>query len=88
MARYREKTPEDIAWNIIRREITRALDTQIQNAREKVLNHLLSGAFREYQDRIGAGEIPEIESKYKALASAVVGDIVDGEVVDDPAVAS
>ena len=40
MARYRGKDETDMIWNRIRRQITRSLDTHIQNNREEVLNSL------------------------------------------------
>jgi len=76
MARYRDKDETDLAWNRIRRQITRDLDTEIQNAREEVLNELLSGAWDEYTKALKAGTVIELEAKYKRLVSEIVKDVV------------
>lgn len=65
MARYREKSPEDMAWNRIRRRLTRELDTQIADWREEALNTLLSGAWDKYVASLTSGEKLELESEYK-----------------------
>lgn len=85
MARYREKSPEDLVWNRIRRHLTRALDTEIQNRREEALNILLSQAWEEYVKAIQVGEVKELESKYTGLVSAIVEDVVpEGLTVESP----
>lgn len=76
MARYRSKDETDLAWNRIRRHITRELDTEIANAREAALNKLLSKAWDEYTEALGEGKVPEIESKYTGLVTAIVSDVV------------
>lgn len=76
MARYREKSPEDMAWNRIRRHLTRELDTAIADAREEALNALLTKAFDEFVQAVEGGQVPEVESKYAALSLAVVQDVV------------
>lgn len=76
MARYREKDETDLVWNRIRRQITRDLDTEIQNRREEVLNVLLSGAWDDYTKAIASGELREVEAKYSNLISEIVRDIV------------
>ena len=48
MARYRTKTEEDLAWNQIRRRITRDFDTVLQDFREEALNKLLGKAFDQF----------------------------------------
>lgn len=48
MARYREKDETDLAWNHTRRQLTRDLDTRIQNLREDLLNDILSEAWKKY----------------------------------------
>lgn len=86
MARYRHKSDDDLAWNRIRRRITRELDSEIQNAREEALNAVLTKAWDEYTTAIGQGRVPEVESKYSNLASAIVQDIVQiPELVDSDA---
>jgi len=45
VARYREKDETDLAWNRTRRQLTRDLDTRIQNLREDLLNDILTGAW-------------------------------------------
>jgi hypothetical protein len=77
VARYREKDETDLVWNRIRRQITRDLDTEIQNRREEVLNELLSRAWQDYTHAIGAGQLREVEAKYAKLVSAIVKDIVE-----------
>lgn len=72
MARYREKDETDLVWNRIRRQITRDLDTEIQNAREEVLNGLLSTAWDDYVKAIGTGELREVEARYSSLVKAIV----------------
>ena len=76
MARYRHKSEDDLAWNRIRRRITRELDTAIADAREGALNALLTKAWDDYTKALGTGTLPEIESKYANLAGAVVQDLV------------
>lgn len=63
MARYREKDELDLAWNKIRRKITRELDTRIMDAREEWLNELLVAAWDEYTKAIDKGTVPELEEK-------------------------
>lgn len=79
MARYRSKDETDLAWNRIRRQITRELDTEIANAREDALNSLLTKAWDDYTKAIGEGTLPEIESKYTGLVKTIVADIVPGD---------
>lgn len=76
MARYREKSPEDLSWNRIRRELTRSLDTEIQNRREEALNKLLGGAWDEYVAALESGTVRELESKYQSFISEIVNDVV------------
>ena len=86
-ARYREKSPDDLVWNRIRRELTRALDTNIQNRREEALNKLLGGAWDEYVNALESGTVRELESKYQGFISGIVDDIVkDPELPSGPAV--
>jgi hypothetical protein len=86
MARYRHKSEDDLAWNRIRRRITRELDSEIQNAREEALNAILTKAWEDYTTALGQGTVPEIESKYSNLARAIVEDVVQiPELVDSDA---
>ena len=62
MARYRQKDSTDLAWNAIRRRITRELDTEIQNWRERALNELLPAAWDAYEEATAQGEELVIES--------------------------
>lgn len=82
MARYREKDETDLVWNRIRRQITRDLDTEIQNRREEVLNVLLSSAWDDYTKAIATGELREVEAKYSDLVSEIVKDIVAPKSLD------
>lgn len=76
MAKYRHKSSEDMAWNRIRRTITRTLDMAIADAREEALNDMLYQAWEDYTRALKKGEVREIESKYKGLASEIVKDMV------------
>lgn len=76
MARYRHKDETDLVWNRIRRKLTRDLDTEIQNRREEVLNHLLAGAWEEYAKGLQSGQLLELEAKYETLIHAIVSDVV------------
>jgi len=85
MARYREKDETDLVWNRIRRQITRDLDTEIQNRREEVLNILLSTAWDDYVKAIASGELREVEAKYAGMVAAIVSDIVPAKALDEVA---
>lgn len=63
MARYREKDETDLVWNRTRRQITRDLDTKIQNFREELLNDLLSTAWDKYTDAIETGSLIQLEDE-------------------------
>ncbi len=76
MARYRNKDETDLAWNRIRRRITRELDTEVQNAREEILNSLLGKAWSDYAEALGEGKVPEVETKYTRLVSSILNDTV------------
>ncbi len=76
MARYRAKDETDLAWNRIRRRITRELDTEIYNAREEMLNDLLMKAWDDYAQALGEGKVPEVESKYAKLVTDILTDEV------------
>lgn len=86
MARYREKDETDLVWNRIRRQITRDLDTEIYNAREEVLNSLLSTAWDDYVKAIGTGELREVEARYSTLVRSIVQEkIVRPELASEVA---
>ncbi len=72
MARYREKSPDDLVWNRTRRQITRDLDTRIQNFREELLNKLLTRAFDRYVDALETGTVIQLEDE----ASKWVDDVL------------
>lgn len=61
MARYREKDEASLVWNKIRRQLTRDLDTRIQNFREELLNRLLTDAWDKYAAAIETGRLIELE---------------------------
>lgn len=82
MARYRHKDDTDLAWNRIRRRVTRELDTEIQNAREEALNSLLTKAWEEYTVALGEGKVPEVESKFTNLVTTIVADVVPEQIVE------
>lgn len=85
MARYRQKDETDLVWNRIRRQITRDLDTEIQNRREEVLNELLTGAWDDYTKAIASGQLIEVEAKYSNLISEIVKDIVSPRALSEVA---
>jgi hypothetical protein len=76
MAGYREKSATDLAWDRIRRRITRELDIQIAEKRAEALNILLANAWRRYAVGLTEGRIEELESRYAALVDTIIGDIV------------
>ena len=88
MARYRHKSKEDLAWNSIRRTITRTLDMAIADAREEALNDMLWQAWGDYTRALSKGEVREVESKYKNMASEIVKDMVRPLEIADAGVAS
>jgi len=87
MARYKERDETDLVWNRIRRQITRDLDTEIQNRREEALNILLTNAWQEYVKSLQTGEVRELESKYTRYITTIVDDLVpEGTKLDGPSV--
>lgn len=74
MARYREKSPDDLRWNRIRRRLTRELDTQIADWREEALNTLLAGAFDQYVEALSTGSKMELEGDYKSWVAQALND--------------
>lgn len=77
MARYRTKDSVDLAWNRIRRRITRELDTQIAEWREQALNELLSSAWERYKTSLASGEVLELEAKYETFVGQALGEVID-----------
>lgn len=63
MARYREKDETDLVWNRTRRQITRDLDTKIQNFREELLNELLTDAWTKYTKALETGTLVQLEDE-------------------------
>jgi succinate dehydrogenase flavin-adding protein (antitoxin of CptAB toxin-antitoxin module) len=86
MARYRSKDETDLRWNRIRRRITRELDIQIMDFREKALNDLLTAAWEKYAAALSVGDTIELEGNYErwvdqALTEAVtLRPVADDEV--------
>ena len=72
MARYREKDETDLVWNRTRRQITRDLDTRIQNFREDLLNRLLTSAWDRYAAALETGTLIQLEDE----ASTWVDDLL------------
>ena len=63
MARYREKDETDLTWNRIRRQVTRDLDTRIQNFREELLNEMLTAAWEKYAAALETGSLVQLEDE-------------------------
>ena len=63
MARYRTKDQTDLTWNFIRRQVTRDLDTRIQNFREELLNDLLTQAWEKYAEALETGSLVQLEDE-------------------------
>lgn len=82
MARYKEKDVTDLAWNKVRRQITRDLDTALQNRREEVLNVLLTHAWDEFTNALQKGEVKEIEARYAEFAKTIVEDMLPRDLAD------
>lgn len=63
MARYRNKDETDLTWNRIRRQVTRDLDTRIQNFREELLNEMLTAAWEKYAAALESGSLVQLEDE-------------------------
>ena len=63
MARYRSKDETDKAWNRIRRQVTRDLDTRIQNFREELLDKMLTAAWEKYVAALETGSLVQLEDE-------------------------
>lgn len=80
MARYRQKDSTDLAWNDIRRRITRQLDTEIKAVREYWLNKLLTGAWDEFEKSLESGEELVLESDYRQWVDTAIREVIGGKV--------
>jgi len=80
LARYRSKDEIDLRWNRIRRRITRELDLQIADWRERALNELLGGAWEQYKNAIATGTVLELETKYEEFVDTVLNEVIDAKV--------
>jgi hypothetical protein len=80
MARYRQKDDIDLGWNNVRRRITRELDLQIAEVRERMLNDLLGAAWNQYKASLAKGEILALEPKYETFVAQVLTDAIDVQV--------
>jgi len=90
MARYRSKDETDLVWNRTRRQITRDLDTRIQNFREELLNKLLTDAWDKYVAELDTGTVVQLEDSMTAWVDDILnrqlrpaleadrGDVEDG----------
>ena len=63
MARYRSKDQTDLVWNKIRRQVTRDLDTRIQDFREELLNDMLTAAWEKYVAALETGSLVQLEDE-------------------------
>lgn len=77
MARYRQRDEVDMRWNSIRRRITRELDLQIADWRERALNELLSGAWEKYKTALQTGETLELEARYESFVANALSEEID-----------
>jgi hypothetical protein len=83
MARYREKDETDMAWNQIRRQLTRTLDTAILNKREEALNVLLTQAWDKFAKSLETGDVMRLDDKYRELVDGIVQDVFPNESIVD-----
>jgi hypothetical protein len=72
VARYREKSPDDLAWNRTRRRITRDLDTKIQDFREELLNELLTAAWDKHVAALETGSLVQLEDEASRWVDSVL----------------
>jgi len=63
VSRYRSKDETDLVWNKIRRQVTRDLDTKIQNFREELLNKMLTAAWERYVAALETGSLVQLEDE-------------------------
>lgn len=72
MARYRTKDELDLAWNRIRRQITRDIDTRVMNVREEILNKALTKAWDTYTEALESGDVVQLEEQATAWVDEVL----------------
>jgi hypothetical protein len=72
MARYRNKDETDLVWNRTRRQITRDLDTRIQNFREELLNKLLTDAWERYTEALDTGSLVQLEDEASTWVDTIL----------------
>jgi hypothetical protein len=77
LARWRQRDEVDLRWNSVRRRITRELDLQIADWRERALNELLSGAWEKYKTALQTGDVLELEAKYESFVAQALDEAVD-----------
>ena len=78
MARYRTKDTVDLDWNKIRRWITMVVDVGFRDAREEVLNTLLSEAWHQYSAALDVGKKLELEHGDMEFIRAKVAKALEG----------
>ena len=90
MARYKEKDETDLVWNRTRRQLTRDLDTKIQNFREELLNKILTDAWQKYVAALDTGTLVQLEDEASGWVDAMLERqlkpqlevVADGDVDD------
>ena len=80
MATFREKDESDLRWASIRRRITREIDTQLADYRDRKLNEALTTAFAEYMKALSKGKVLKIESKYDTIVTKALDKALDVDV--------
>lgn len=70
-------------WNTIRRRLTRELDTQIAEWRERALNKLLTPAFERFAESLTVGEVLELEAHYDKFVGEVLSEIIAVDLEDE-----
>lgn len=71
-ARYRTKDEIDLAWNKVRRQVTRDIDTVFQNYREEVLNDALGTAWDRFQAELETGTTVHLEDRGTAWVKDMI----------------
>lgn len=65
MARYRQKSREEMVWNAIRRAATAKLRLESQAWMEERLNALLPELQLEFTKTLNAGNMPTLEADFE-----------------------
>lgn len=78
MARYRLKSDEEIAWNVVRRAVTARLRLQAAAWVEKQLNDLLPPLQVEFSRMLQRGEMPVLEPEYEEWLDVTLKAMRDG----------